>query len=222
LALKGTTFAERRKMHMAQPSWCLRDGLLETWMRDKSKHSRILDIGAGSGETERRLVQAGFENIIAIDLESYLDTDFIGIAPELHLLDVSKEIIPLEDASVDVVFLLQMLEHLENPWHCIREAVRVTKKGGDVFFAIPFSTSFVNRVKYLLTGDVESYSAKNNHVALFSEGLVTKLLGDQLMEVDRYYSEGFIRLPFHKKIRFRRGLLKRMFSRKIAFHLKKC
>jgi len=222
LRLKGTTFAEREKMHRAQPSWCLREGLVKLWMSGKPKKSRILDVGAGSGETERQLTELGFRNIRVIDLENYLDKKYIGFMPEFFQLDVSKEAIPFDDESFDVVFLLQMLEHLENPWHCIREVSRVTKKGADVFLAIPFSTSLINRIIYLFTGNVESYSQANNHLALFSDALLKKMFDDRFVEVERYTSEGFIRLPFGKKIRFRRGALQKLFARKIAFHLQKC
>lgn len=213
---------EMCSMYKHQPSWCLRDGLMERWLADLPRNSRILDIGAGSGELERRLFKMGFQNIVAVDLDDYLDRESIGGRPQLTLVDVSRDVWPFEDQSVDVVFLLQMLEHLENPWHCVREALRVTKPGGDIFIAIPHATSFVNRLKFLRTGNVDSYTVANNHVAFFTEALLRKLWGASVRVVSTHHSQGFIRLWSNRKMRFPgTSIFGGMFSRKIAYHLKK-
>lgn len=209
-------------MYKHQPSWCLRDGLVERWLADMPRDIRILDIGAGSGELERRMVNLGFRNIVAVDLDDYLDAGSIGLSPELTIADVSRDVLPIADRSIDAVFLLQMIEHLENPWHCVREVLRVTKPGGDIFVAVPHATSFVNRLKFLRSGNVDSYAVSNNHVAFFTDALFRKLWGgDSVRVVSTHYSEGFIRF-FGRKIRFpKTPLLDGLFSRKIAYHFKK-
>lgn len=59
---------------------------------------------------------------------------------------------PLADASVDFLFSLEVVEHLENPRHFFREIARATKPGGFAFVSTPNNHSLTSKITFFLRG----------------------------------------------------------------------
>lgn len=51
--------------------------------------------------------------------------------------DLSRDSIPLPDERVDLVLALEVIEHLVNPDHMLREARRVLRSGGSLVISTP-------------------------------------------------------------------------------------
>lgn len=58
----------------------------------------------------------------------------------------------LESESFDYVVSIEAVEHLENPWHLVREANRVLKTQGTLILTTPNILSIRSRLSYLLRG----------------------------------------------------------------------
>jgi 2-polyprenyl-3-methyl-5-hydroxy-6-metoxy-1,4-benzoquinol methylase len=58
----------------------------------------------------------------------------------------------LESESFDCVVSIEAVEHLENPWHLVREANRVLKTQGTLILTTPNILSIRSRLSYLLYG----------------------------------------------------------------------
>lgn len=96
---------------------------------------RILDIGCGVGAFVRRLREFspqvyGFD----IDRESVTTAAAEGL-PNLAL--AVGEHLPYQDASFDVIFLHEVLEHVDDDVATLREARRVLAPGGRVVIFVP-------------------------------------------------------------------------------------
>jgi 2-polyprenyl-3-methyl-5-hydroxy-6-metoxy-1,4-benzoquinol methylase len=93
----------------------------------------ILDVGCGRGVFLWPLVEE-FPGIpvVAIDRRAdHIDrvnavASGLGLPLEGRVMDACT--LGLQDASVDVVILLEVLEHLENPALAVREALRIAKR----------------------------------------------------------------------------------------------
>jgi ubiquinone/menaquinone biosynthesis C-methylase UbiE len=60
-------------------------------------------------------------------------TDFVDLYPirgNVIMCDVTKEKLPYEDNTFDVVYSKNLLEHLSNLWFALKEMKRVLKKNG--------------------------------------------------------------------------------------------
>lgn len=66
--------------------------------------------------------------------------------------DLSYEALPFEAHSMDWVFAIEVLEHLENPRFFFREVVRVLKPGGHFVLTTPNNASLRSRISVLLRG----------------------------------------------------------------------
>ena len=112
--------------------------VLERWLETVSEHvqnpvSRILDLGCGTGRYSAALA-------------SYFSADVEGIDPSEKMLEqalkkpharvrfrkASGEELPLEDKSVDLVFMSMVFHHFRSPGAVARECCRVLRPNGSV------------------------------------------------------------------------------------------
>lgn len=87
----------------------------------------------------------------------------IDIDPKKEFIlkcDVSVDRLPFEDGSFDYVFLMEILEHLQNPSHCLRECKRVLKPGGKIVGTVPN----VYNWQYLLRAFLGKWYDKSYHL----------------------------------------------------------
>lgn len=96
------------------------DPKIEELIRDRPD-GLFLDCGAGLRRTDR-------PNVLNFEIVRYSSTDVVGVAEKL----------PFADGSFDGVFSVAVLEHVQDPFRCARELVRVLKPGGVLFAAVPF------------------------------------------------------------------------------------
>lgn len=113
----------------------------------------ILEYGCGDGENTVVLANRGAK-IIALDISAELldvarkRLDVNG-CDDVELLIGSAHSLPLPDESVDVIFGMAILHHLELAL-AAREVLRVLKKGGRAIFEEPTRNSkLVSRVRKL-------------------------------------------------------------------------
>jgi ubiquinone/menaquinone biosynthesis C-methylase UbiE len=94
--------------------------------------ARILEIGAGTGEQAAELGRRGFE-VIAIEIA---DSNYAAnrVFP---ILNYDGRRIPLADASVDIVFSSNVLEHVPDLRQMHSEIARVLKPGGYCIHVVP-------------------------------------------------------------------------------------
>ena len=108
--------------------------------------ARILDIGSGYGGAARYLAQRFRCKVIALNLSEKenqrnreLSTD-AGLGGLINVVDGSFEAIPLEDASVDVVWSQDAILHSGRRDQVIAEVARVLKPGGHFVFTDPMES----------------------------------------------------------------------------------
>ena len=90
------------------------------------KIGRNLDIGTGWGTIYYILKEMGFESF-GLDLKNMSDIsdeDFI-------LFDINKDDnLPFKSESFDTVTLIEVIEHIDNPFSVLKDINRILKKGG--------------------------------------------------------------------------------------------
>lgn len=94
--------------------------------------ARILELGGGSGFQAKRLAERGF-HVVSVDVgtSNYKEQRVFPV------LEYDGKALPFADASFDIVFSSNVLEHIRDPWPVYREIARVLKPGGYGVHAMP-------------------------------------------------------------------------------------
>ena len=99
--------------------------------------SRVIDIGCGGGYASERMAKMGMQ-VVGVDPSR---PSLEAAAEHARLTDLvidyrygTGEALPVDDATFDVAFCCDVLEHVEDVQQAINEIFRVLKPGGIFFF----------------------------------------------------------------------------------------
>lgn len=103
-----------------------------------SREARILDIGPGSGALAAVLRSRGYEQLFGVEIDPTA-RDFV--AP--LFVQIEPSLAPFEGAiaggvpKFDVVLLMDVLEHMTNPFEYFATVVKLLAPGGVLFISVP-------------------------------------------------------------------------------------
>ena len=110
-----------------------------------------LDVGTGSGGWVKWLVESEkFSKIFCTDLIDCRGEEAKSL--EFFKADLTNEELGLSENSLDYVFAIEVIEHIENPRRFLREIYRVLKPGGRFVMSTPSCDSFRARLSLFLRG----------------------------------------------------------------------
>ncbi len=114
---------------------------------DRPFNNTIVDIPSGSGAFVQRLKDAGFKNIIAIDIKNILEIEHEDFVEG----DMTRTL-PLSDESCEAVVCIDGIEHISGQFDFVKEIYRILKNQGEFIISTPNISSLRSRWKWLTTG----------------------------------------------------------------------
>ncbi len=100
------------------------------------KDTSILDVGCGTGELLRSLIQLGFENLTGID--PYNKEEVIEIGEETRIF--KKSIFEIE-GQWDLIMMHHVFEHVSDPLEVLQRVSQLLSEGGHCLIRIPVTES---------------------------------------------------------------------------------
>jgi SAM-dependent methyltransferase len=171
------------------------DYLLSLISEHARKGSLIVDFGAGIGTFARRLAQAGYQ-VHCIEPDPAQAAQIVAAG-----LQVSASIDDLTDGTVDYLYTLNVLEHIEEEAPCLQQMRRKLKAGGTLLIYVPafqvLFSSMDRKVghfrRYTRTGLVNMLKAQEFQVIRaryadsigFAAALVFRLFGNDSGALNR-------------------------------------
>jgi 2-polyprenyl-3-methyl-5-hydroxy-6-metoxy-1,4-benzoquinol methylase len=143
----------------------------------------VVDLGCGLGGYSKVLSDRGLD-VRGFDVvPEYVErAGELGVRAELY----DGERLPLDDDSVDTVFLLEVIEHLEQPARLLAEARRVAR--GQVLVTTPNCMQDFGRVpvefSHMLDVDHKQFFTEASLTALL-EGVFGSCVVEQTAPIDR-------------------------------------
>ncbi len=141
---------------------------------------RMLDIGCSTGDWALHWRDRGWQ-CAGIDI----DREHVGIAAqrgiEAKYCDLNRDPLPFADASFDLIFAGEVIEHLVDTDGFLRELGRCVRTGGSVLVTTPNLVSFENRLRVLL-GIYPAWLNYNLSGSGHVRGYTPRVLRRQLME----------------------------------------
>jgi SAM-dependent methyltransferase len=135
-----------------------------------SVHGSVLDVGCGGGSVAKAVKRERPDlEVFGCDLsESALK--IAGASPDgVDFRLATAERLPFDDGTFDLVWIFDVLEHVEDPERVLREVARVLKPGGRFHIVLPLEGQ--PRTLYRLVGCGTRWTAKvrhGGHIQIFS------------------------------------------------------
>ena len=165
-------------------------GELFTGFAIKAEDS-VLDIGCGDGPFAHFCASQGAEIFFADIDESKVAAVAAQLASSaaraVHPLVTDANPIPLEDARVNKIIAMEVLEHVEDPAQFMRELVRVAKPGAQFLITVPDPVGEYVQKKIA----PPQYFEHPNHIRIIEREDFTKLISDAGLIIEEQTSYGF-------------------------------
>lgn len=118
-------------------------------LRRRSSRGQLLDVGCGPGALAQELADSGYD-VTAVDFSPPRPSQAPGLLGSIRA-DLASPL-PFADASFDVITCIEVVEHVEDQFHLIREIARVVRPGGLVIVTTPNVLNLASRSRFLFTG----------------------------------------------------------------------
>lgn len=137
------------------------------------KNDPVLECGPLFGMFTKLLWEKGYRKIHTVDFVNMMHFPLKGTYT-YHEVDLNTERIPYPDSFFSGVTAWGICEHMENPFHFMREVHRILRTGGTFIMAIPNPLHLVSRLQFLFTGVMPRWNKRNNHIALLLPDITEK------------------------------------------------
>jgi len=122
-----------------------------------TKGARVLDLGSGAGAWALRLKENEYD-VTACDVSS--KTCMVPcVEANLNEQFSSK----FGSSQFDAITCLEVLEHVENPRHVLRESRKLLKDGGKFILSTPNASGLYSRLKFFFTGRFTMFDDRDYH-----------------------------------------------------------
>ena len=151
------------------------------------KDHEIADLGCGEGNYLKILNKQG-HSVTGIDIVKQFKEDF-----KFEKIDLNKKW--KIKKQFDTILAIELIEHLENPRHLIKECKKIMKNQGSLIITSPNPSNIYSCLKLLIKGELWGFSqeeyTKNGHITpIFDQDLdrICKEVGG-LKIVSRSYAD---------------------------------
>lgn len=165
-------------------------GLFQKYVTSGSK---VLDLGSGGGAWAKRLSDVPYA-ITACDLQSRRDFEF-----PFHKVDLNRDFSEkFETNEFDAVSMVEVIEHLENPRHTLRQIKSLLKDKGIVFISTPNASGLYSRLRFFFTGEMAMFTDNAyydmGHITPLTSWHLDKLIKESELEIleRRFYDSPFL------------------------------
>ena len=153
--------------------------------------ANVLDLGSGAGAWCMRLVNGGYR-VVATGLHERL-------APfPFRRIDLNGCFSSEFDSRFDAVTCLEVIEHVENPRHLVREAHKLLRPGGVLVLSTPNASGLYSRVRFFFTGQHAQFTDEqyvgSGHISPVTHWQLSQIMAEShfcLREVT-YYDSRFL------------------------------
>ena len=159
-----------------------------------SPEAKVLDLGSGAGAWVQRLHDASYA-VIASDIEPTTGK----FKFPYRQIDLNQNFADaFGNAEFDAVSVVEVIEHLENPRHTIRQVKHLLKDGGIVLLTTPNASGLYSRIRFFFTGEMSMFTdsayVRSGHITPLTAWQLEKIFTESDMQVleRRFHDAPFV------------------------------
>lgn len=143
----------------------------------KYSRGKILEVGCGTGYAQSKI--RGKPIGMDITLSMLKKNKNIAVC-------ANAEYIPFKDNTFDILYSINMLEHVENPINVVKECKRVLKKNGIIILITPngdmeFALDIAEKLKLKLPEGFHKFFKLKNLVKIFNKNKIKILSAEKFI-----------------------------------------
>lgn len=175
----------------AKTSSGLHDFALSRLVRFLDVPSKILDVGAGTGAWAERLLALG-HSVTCLDRNV---CDFGLKSTSCIKADLNEDFSTAISGTYAAVTAIEVIEHLENPRHFLRQCIRLLDKGGIVVLTTPNIECVAGRLRFFLSGQFRMFGTNEalndpTHITPIQTSMFEKIVRDTGYKIRLHDSKG--------------------------------
>lgn len=161
----------------------LHEYAFEQFSRHCPQGASVLELAAGSGAMSLRLADAGYR---------VTATDYVAENFRLHetipffASDLNRDFAAGREGAHDAVCAMEIIEHLENPRHFVRQCHAVLKPGGMLLLSTPNLDNAASIATFLRGNNFQWFSdadyEHDGHITPLSQWQILKCLAEARLE----------------------------------------
>lgn len=162
----------------------LHERAIERLCRHVARGARVADVGCGQGAFALRMADCGYA-VCGLDVVPASEQREVGAFAyhEVDLFDpAAREVfVRKHRASFEAVVLLEVIEHVRNPWETLAFARELLIPGGVLLLSTPNITSFFSRFRFLTGGRFHQFEPTDlsyGHINPMTPFMVDTVLGE--------------------------------------------
>lgn len=139
----------------------------------------LVDVGCDGGTMTRILKECSeARRVVGFDIREESVRYARKTKPGIEFYVADARNLPLRDCVADVVTLIEVLEHIDNPEDAVAEAYRVLKEGGRAIVMVPDTSSALFQLVWFLWVHTLGRVWRTAHVVDFNEEELITLMRD--------------------------------------------
>jgi len=157
---------------------------------DKSQpiEGDILEVGTGKGYFTVELAKAGY-SFISVDLSAEeqgfarLNLEHLGLSNQVDFKIDNAEDLSFKDETFDIVFSVNVVHHLKNPFKAVDEFIRIVKPKGKIIL------SDFSEKGFKLIEEIHASEGRKHEAGKITLNEVSDYLKGKKLDVQKYRSK---------------------------------
>jgi len=161
-------------------------------------NAKVLDLGAGEGAFTQRLLDAGGLQVNAAEMQP----GRFRLDVPCQNIDLNKDFHDKWNEKFDLAVAIEILEHLHDPRHFIRNTLQTLAPNGYLLLTSPNTESWLSRIRFLRDGHFLWFDEMDYH----SYGHLTPIFSWQIRQICRELDAQLIKVSSTKNSLLRKRL----------------
>lgn len=195
----------------------------------KKSNQKILEIGAGGGDTIVKIKELGLATeVVGVDVTDLkLSNQKNPLIDSFIIADILKDDLPFNKNYFDILIMADVIEHIHEPNLFIKNALKYLNDGGIVIISLPNFREYRNLIQIAIKGDFqyqESGILDVTHAKFYCKKNMLELFRKNNLKVVKSYPN-FKLWPSLGKVRLKNlltlGIFEDLFALQFIFILEK-